>query len=99
MKIIAPVLLAFLFLFLTPVFSQAPELINYQAVLRDAGGQILNNTSTSIKIQMREASSAGSVVYSEEHGVTTSSLGMVNFAIGQGSNQTGTLSAIKLGYI
>ena len=93
-----PLLWFFLFfLFSFNVFAQAPDLINYQAVLRDVGGQILNNTSTSIKIQLREASNSGNVVYAEEHSVTTSDLGMVNFAIGQGTSQSGSIGSINWG--
>ena len=95
---VSKLLMLSLFFFLTTIVSsQSPDLINYQAVLRDAGGQVLSNTSTSIKVQIREATSSGNVVYNEEHSVTTSNLGMVNFAIGQGSNQSGSVASINWG--
>ena len=65
--------------------------------MRDAGGQVLNNTTTSIKIQLREGVSSGNVIFSEEHSVTTSSLGMVNLAIGQGNNQVGSIGGVNWG--
>jgi len=55
MKIIAPVLLAFLFLFLTTVYSQAPEAFNYQAVLRNSGGQVMSSQSIDLKVQILDA--------------------------------------------
>jgi len=56
----------FLFLFSVPVFSQAPEAINYQAVLRDQNGDTLSNTGVYFHIYIYNGpSSSGNVVYKE----------------------------------
>ena len=88
----------FVFIFIITIssYSQAPDLINYQAVLRDAGGQILSNTNTNIKINIRESSSNGNTVYSEEHNVNTTNFGNINFTIGQGLNSSGTITGTTM---
>ena len=61
---------ACLVLFLTSVttlFSQAPSTMNYQAVLRDAGGTILKNTSASVQLVIHKGSETGTQVYTETH--------------------------------
>lgn len=76
------------------LFSQSPQLINYQAVARDNGGNILSNQSIGILIEVRQALPTGTVVYSETHNPTTNSFGLFNMAIGGGTPQVGTLAAI-----
>jgi uncharacterized protein (TIGR02145 family) len=97
MKIIAPVLFAFLFLFLTTVYSQSPEAFNYQAVLRNSGGQVMSSQSIDLKVQILDAVIGGSILYSESHSVTTSPLGLINIAVGQGSNSSTAFDSLSWG--
>ena len=62
----------------TLLFSQAPQSINYQAVIRDAQGLIFPNQTVSLKLEI--SSSAGN--YSEVRNVVTNNLGLVNLAVG-----------------
>ncbi|MFT5723076.1 MAG: hypothetical protein ACI9JN_000181 [Bacteroidia bacterium] len=80
-------LIAFLCLslFVTPLFGQSPEGINYQAVARDNAGELLANKSITIKAIVLSGKSASNKVYEETHTVTTSNLGHFNIVIGQGS--------------
>jgi hypothetical protein len=82
-------------LFITAsVFGQAPSSFKYQAVLRDARGNIRANTSTSIIISILSGSATGTTVYSETFSVKTDGYGLVNLEIGNGTPTVGTMSAI-----
>ena len=77
--------------------SQAPQLINYQAVIRDATGQVVQNQNVSLRLSIHEKYSVGINVYQEEHMVTTNDFGLVNIHIGAGVNKIGLLNAVKWG--
>ena len=73
-----------LFLFLTTnLFSQAPVLINYQGVARNAAGNPLQNQTIYLRVNIRTGSSQGPVQFSETRSVKTNSWGL--FAIQVGS--------------
>ncbi|WP_321376295.1 hypothetical protein [uncultured Draconibacterium sp.] len=63
-------------------FAQTPTTFNYQAVLRDASGQILANQSVEIGIAILQGSPIGSEVFAETHSVTTNNFGLANLQIG-----------------
>jgi hypothetical protein len=86
--------LSFLLLCVT-VFAQTPEGINYQAVIRKTDGSLVANTTIAIRIQLKQNSATGTVVYSERQSVITSQYGLVNFVIGQGTVLSGTFSTIN----
>ena len=63
-------------------FSQSPEGINYQAVIRSQTGQLITNQSVSIKTSITLSPSMGSSIqYSESHLITTDTLGLINIII------------------
>ena len=72
-------------------YSQSPQKINYQAVARDAGGNVVT-TAVGIKFEILQGSSLGTVVYDEVHTVMPSSVGIFTAAIGGGSSGIGTFS-------
>ncbi|NVK66855.1 MAG: DUF1566 domain-containing protein [Flavobacteriales bacterium] len=65
--------------------SQAPEKINYQAVVRDAAGDILSNQLVGLKFTIRQGSIVGITAYSETFQMTTNTFGLVNLQIGTGT--------------
>ena len=75
-------------LFTCSLFSQS---FNYQTVVRDSDGQVLKNQQANFDIQILLVDS---LVYAEEHTVNTGDLGIVNFQIGQGANQSNNFSEI-----
>ena len=75
--------------------AQTPEGINYQAVIRKTNGALVTNTTVAIRIQIKQNSANGTVVYAERQSVITSQYGLVNFVIGQGTILSGTFSAIN----
>ena len=76
-------------------FAQAPEGINYQAVIRKTNGTLVTNTTVAVRIQIKQNSATGTVVYAERQSVITSAYGLVNFVIGQGTLLSGTFSTIN----
>jgi hypothetical protein len=75
------------------VFSQGPQGFKYQAVVR-SNGQTVASTSVSILIKLLQASSHGTLVYSEVQKTTTNQFGLINLSIGEGTSQTGNFSGI-----
>ncbi len=83
-------ILTFLFSILLgiTVFAQTPQSFNYQAVLRDASGNILANQDVSIGLAILQGSVSGTEVFSEIQNTTTNSFGLTNLKIGS-VNTTG----------
>ena len=80
------VLLAILLLVPMMSFGQAPESFNYQAVVRDAGGIILNNQPVGMRLTVQQGSIGGTAVYTETFTSTTNGYGLVNLEIGTGTS-------------
>ena len=59
----------------------AAELINYQAVARDAGGDLIINTAVTIALEIRDGA-GGVAVFSESHNPTTDDQGVFSLQIG-----------------
>lgn len=66
-------------------YSQSPEKLNYQAVIRDNAGAPVTDTQVELELMIRQGSATGTAVYSETHTVTTNELGMIQVYIGQGT--------------
>ncbi|NDB34861.1 MAG: hypothetical protein EB023_05850, partial [Flavobacteriia bacterium] len=75
--------------------AQAPEGINYQAVIRTSSGALVTNTLVAVRVQIKQNSATGTIVYSERQSIATTNFGMVNFVIGQGTVLSGTFSSIN----
>lgn len=72
------------------VQAQAPQAFKYQAVVRDAGGQVLPDQQVGLFIEL-----AGiDTIYSETHTAMTNSFGLVNLEIGRGTPVFGIFSEI-----
>lgn len=62
--------------------AQLPGLMPYQAVARNASGQILTNTSTSARFKLREFSTSGSIIWTEDQSVLTNANGLFTAQLG-----------------
>ena len=65
-------------------FSQSPERLSYQAVIRDAGNNLVTNQSIEMQISILQGSISGSAVYVETQSPTTNENGLVSIEIGAG---------------
>jgi hypothetical protein len=76
------------------IFGQVPQGINYQAVVRNQSGLTINNSPVGLQLSIFQNSTTNSPVYVETHSPVTSSLGLVNVVIGQGTSLSGAFGNI-----
>lgn len=91
------VLIAALALGTYMVSAQAPEKMSYQAIVRNASGQLLTNQNIAVRVSVLQGSAAGTSVYSERVSGTTNVNGLVSLEIGSGTVLSGTFGAINWG--
>ena len=87
----------FAFLFATLLIAQTPNLISYQAVVRNASNALVVNQSVGIKFSILKSSINGTTVYSETQNSTTNNNGLFTAKIGSGSLVSGSLTNINWG--
>jgi hypothetical protein len=87
-------LLATGFFLFTAAMAQVPQKINYQAVARDASGNVIASKNISVRLSVREGSATGTVVYSESHVVATNPYGVFTAVIGSGTVLSGSITGI-----
>ncbi|NVO02981.1 MAG: collagen-like protein [Bacteroidetes bacterium] len=81
----------------TQIFSQAPEMFNYQAVCRTSTGVIIANQPVAFLLTIHDLTASGSVLYSERQTATTNAFGLVNLQVGSGIIQSGVFASIPWG--
>ena len=79
------------------VEAQAPQIFNYQAIVRDGNGDIVANQNVSFQVSILAGSVTGTIMYSETHSVNTNSFGLATFAVGSGTLVTGDFTNINWG--
>lgn len=79
--------------------AQVPQGINYQAVLRNASGQIMQNQNVMMKFTIHKSFPSGTIAYEETQSMTTNGYGLVNLQIGQGAStgNGGSFTSIQWG--
>lgn len=90
-------LLASLFLallFAGAAFAQTPQRINYQSVVRNTTGEVLQNQTIGLRISILQGSDTGPAVFAETHTATTNNYGLINIQIGTGTNLGPQLNTI-----
>ncbi len=87
-----------LFLFFSTIsiigFGQAPDLISYQAIIRNSNNELVSNVSVGTRISILRGSAADVLLYQEEHSVKTNLNGLIYLNIGSGAPLVGTMSGI-----
>ena len=69
----------FTFIFASLVaFSQAPNAMSYQSVIRDANNNLVSNQSVGMQISILQGSAGGSSVYTETQTASTNDNGLVS---------------------
>ena len=79
------------------ISAQAPYAFQYQAALRDAGGQLLVNQQISLRMSIIADSIGGNVLYQESFLRQTNAFGLIFLEIGQGNVITGNFTNIGWG--
>ncbi|MDT0677685.1 DUF1565 domain-containing protein [Autumnicola musiva] len=88
----------FFFLFLiflsSNIYSQTPEKMSYQAIVRNSTDELLVNKDVNLIILIRQGSPRGTILYSEKHNTSTNRNGLVSLQIGTGLPEIGRFSNI-----
>ena len=82
-------------LFCLNMYSQAPQKMSYQSVIRDASNTLVSNTSVGIRISILQGSVSGVSQYTEIQTVNTNINGLATLSIGNGSAVVGAMSSIN----
>jgi hypothetical protein len=72
-----------------------PEGLNYQAIARDADGNIMSDARIGIRIELLKGDAGDEVEYRELHHVRTDANGQFSLVIGHGQIEVGEFKAIK----
>lgn len=75
-------------------FSQAPEKMSYQAVIRDASDNLVTNQSIITQISILQGSLTGTSVYTESQMLLTNQNGLLTMEIGTGLTSSPPFSSI-----
>lgn len=65
------------------IFAQAPQAINYQAVVRDSAGNLMANQVVKLGFRLHDGSASGSVVYCETDSGQTNESGLFTLVRGK----------------
>lgn len=78
-------------------FSQTPEKLSYQAIVRDSDNNLVIASDVAIKIDILSNSPEGNSLYQETHYTTTNENGLVTLEIGTGTIAWGRFDTIQWG--
>ncbi len=76
------ILYIILFIIHTSIWAQTPQTMSYQAVVRDANGNLQVNSPIGLEIDIHQSTPNGTVVYTETQSVTTNENGLFTTQIG-----------------
>ncbi|MBN2274131.1 MAG: fibrobacter succinogenes major paralogous domain-containing protein [Bacteroidales bacterium] len=80
------IMLALINLFIiTSLWSQSPEKISYQAVIRNSSGQLVTNQQVRMRLSIVQGSESGTAVFTQTLTPTTNANGLASMEIGGGS--------------
>lgn len=86
-----------LLLFAANANAQAPQKFNYQAVARNAQGNVLSNQQVGVRLTVRDLTASGTILYRETHTVQTNQFGLFTVEAGGGTVIQGTFNSISWG--
>jgi hypothetical protein len=75
--------------------NPVPPGIPYQAVVRNANGQVAANAAVTTRFTLHQTTADGAVEYQETHALTTNAQGLMATALGQGTAVQNTFAAIN----
>ena len=75
-------------------FSQAPNKMSFQTVVRNSQGKLVLNKSIGVRISILQSTTTGAEVYVETHTKTSNVNGLLTLEVGSGAVTTGTFATI-----
>ncbi|MFN5912219.1 MAG: hypothetical protein ACK45H_12845 [Bacteroidota bacterium] len=76
-------------------FSQAPQKMTYQAVVRNASNALIANSNVGIQISILQGTANGTAVFVEQHAALTNANGLATIEIGNGNAISGSMAGIN----
>ena len=76
------------------IVAQTPQSMNYQAIARDNGGNVIPNTAIAVEFRIHDSIQTGIVVYEEDTSLTTNLFGLFTHAIGTSTPVIGHFNTI-----
>jgi hypothetical protein len=80
---------------LAPVFAQAPQAFNFQAVVRNAAGNLVSEENVDVTLSILSGSASGAKVYEETFNAKTDKAGVLSLSVGKGASVSGRFPAIE----
>jgi len=74
----------------SPIIAQTPNAFQYQAVVRNAKGAILQNQSVNVRFTLHRTTATGTTAFQETQTATTNDNGLISLQIGTGTPSTGS---------
>jgi uncharacterized protein (TIGR02145 family) len=76
-------------------FAQPPQIMSYQAVIRNSSDQLVTNHVIGMRISILQGSATGTPVYVETQSPNSNANGLVTIGIGGGTQITGTFAGVE----
>ena len=74
--------------------AQVPQSMSYQAVIRNSGNALVQNSNVGIRVSILQGGPTGNVVYQEVQTIMTNVNGLMTMEIGQGTPIVGLFTTI-----
>ena len=81
----------------TIISAQSTDAFKYQAMIRDANGNIFHSMNTTIQVKIKEGSASGETKYAENHPNVSVERGLFAISIGEGQNMQGKIADLDFG--
>ena len=75
-------------------FSQVPNKMSFQTVVRNSLGKLVISKNIGVRLSVLKTTATGTAVYVEQHTKTSNTNGLLTLELGSGSVVTGTFSTI-----
>ena len=76
------------------IWAQSPQKMSYQAVIRNAGNNLVTSTAVGMQISILQSSASGTAVYTETQTPVTNANGLISIEIGAGTVLSGDFTTI-----
>ena len=94
MKHFIPATLVTLLFVSFSILAQSPKQISYQAVIRDANNELLQNKALGVQISILKNSIEGDAIYIETHTIVTNDNGLLTLSMGAGAIVSGDFQGL-----
>ncbi len=87
-------LLIVLCIYAVTLSAQAPHKMSFQAVVRNGDGNLVTNSTVSMRISILQGTETGAAVYTETHAPMTNENGLASLYFGTGTPVTGSFDSV-----